>query len=181
MFAGFTLQGAVIYSVFLVFISIAPYVMVTGLGRPPTEYGTYYLLVAFGYFMGNWVVSRHGLRLGSHTLMNQGVVISSVSTCVALALHFAGLIHPAWIFVPMGILAFGQGVALPNVNASAVSLAPQNAGLASSIVGFTQQIFGAVCVQWIGTYRVDTPLPMLTFCAVASIFALVVLRVFMRR
>jgi len=96
-------------------------------------------------------------------------------------LHQLGLVHPAWIFVPMGILAFGQGMALPNINASAVSLAPQNAGLASSIVGFTQQIVGAVCVQWIGTYPVDTPLPMLIFCAVASIFALVVLRTFMQR
>ena len=181
LFAGFTLQGAVIYAVFLVFISIAPYVMVTGLGRPPTEYGTYYLLVAFGYFMGNWVVTRFGMRLGSLSLMNQGVAIATVSTLIALALHQLGLVHPAWIFVPMGILAFGQGMALPNVNASAVSLAPQNAGLASSIVGFTQQIVGAVCVQWIGTYPVDTPLPMLIFCAVASIFALVVLRTFMQR
>ena len=60
-------------------------------------------------------------------------------------------------------------------------LAPQNAGLASSIVGFSQQIFGAICVQWIGTYPVDTPVPMLTFCAIASVFALVVLRAFMQR
>ena len=40
------LQTAAAYSVFLVFISLAPYVMISALGRPPTEYGFYYLFIA---------------------------------------------------------------------------------------------------------------------------------------
>ena len=175
VFAGYMLQGVIIFTVYLVFISIAPYVMVTGLGRPPTEYGSYFLLIAGGYFLGNWSVTRFAARRGSQSLLRIGVGIAATATVVALALSTVGLTHPLWLFVPVGAMAFGQGVALPNVTASAVSLAPESAGMASSLLGFAQQLIGALCVQWLSTYPVETALPMLTFCASASIFALVAL------
>ena len=177
VFTGYMLQGVIIFTVYLVFISIAPYVMVTGLGRPPTEYGTYFLLIAGGYFLGNWSVTRFAARRGMQSLLRTGVRISATATVVALALAAAGLAHPLWLFVPIGAMAFGQGVALPNVTASAVSLAPESAGLASSLLGFAQQLVGALCVQWMSTYPVDTALPMLIFCASASILALLALSV----
>lgn len=180
-FAGFTFQGGVIYTVFLVFISTAPHIMATGLQRPPTEYGIYYLFIAGGYFLGNWTVTRFAAHVGVMSLMNAGVLIAAISASAALGLFALGFEHPLSIFLPMGLLAYGQGVALPNVTASAVSLAPQNAGVASSVLGFTQQIVGAICVQWISTYPVDTALPMLAFCAIASMLAFGMLRAFRRR
>ena len=176
-FAGYLLQGAVIFSVYLAFISTAPHVMVTGLGRPPTEYGTYFLLLAGGYFLGNWSVTRLATHMGTQALMHAGVLIAAISTCAALGFAAAGLVHPLWLFVPIGVMGYGQGMALPNVTASAVTLAPEHAGMASSLVGFAQQLMGAACVQWIGTYPVDTPFPMLIFCAAASVLALLALRV----
>lgn len=177
-FAGYVMQGAAIFSVYLVFISTAPHVMVTGLGRPPTEYATYFLLLAGGYFLGNWSVTRLAARRDVHALMNTGALIAAVASCAALGFVAAGLVHPLWIFVPIGLMGFGQGVALPNVTASAVTLAPENAGMASSLLGFAQQMIGAGCVQWIGTFPVDTPFPMLLFCAAASSLALIALRAF---
>jgi DHA1 family bicyclomycin/chloramphenicol resistance-like MFS transporter len=175
-FAGYLLQGAVIFSTYLVFISTAPHVMVTGLHRPPTEYGTYFLLLAGGYFLGNWSVTRLATHMGTQALLHAGVLIAAIATCAALGFAAAGLVHPLWLFVPIGVMGYGQGMALPNVTASAVTLAPEYAGMASSLVGFAQQITGAVCVQWIGTFPVDTPFPMLIFCAGASVLALLALR-----
>jgi DHA1 family bicyclomycin/chloramphenicol resistance-like MFS transporter len=176
-FVGYVLQGAVIFSVYLVFISTAPHVMVTGLGRPPTEYGTYFLLLAGGYFLGNWSVARLAAHMGTQALMRAGVLVAAIATCAALGFAAAGLAHPLWLFVPIGVMGYGQGMALPNVTASAVTLAPEYAGMASSLVGFAQQLTGAACVQWIGSFAVDTPFPMLIFCATASIAALIALRV----
>jgi DHA1 family bicyclomycin/chloramphenicol resistance-like MFS transporter len=175
-FNGYLLQGAVIFSTYLAFISTAPHVMVTGLGRPPTEYGTYFLLLAGGYFLGNWSVTRLAAHMGTQALMHAGVLIAAVATCAALGFAAAGLVHPLWLFVPIGIMGYGQGMALPNITASAVTLAPEYAGMASSLVGFAQQITGAACVQWIGTFPVDTPFPMLIFCSAASVLALIALR-----
>lgn len=180
MFAGCVLQSAVVYATFLVFISLAPYVMVSALGRPTTEFGFYYVLIAAGYFLGNWSVSRLMGRHDVHWMVVTGVVITVVGALAALAFAALGLEHPLWIFVPVGILSYGQGLALPNVTATAVSLAPQHAGVASSTIGFLQQLIGAACVQWMGHFPTDTPFPLLIFCAAICLLGLAMIYVFPR-
>jgi DHA1 family bicyclomycin/chloramphenicol resistance-like MFS transporter len=179
-FAGCVLQSAVVFATFLVFISLAPYVMVSALGRPPTEFGFYFLFIAVGYFLGNWSVGRFMARHSLHWMVVTGVLITVLGALAALAFAALGLRHPLWIFVPVGVLSYGQGLALPNVTATAVSLAPQHSGVASSLIGFLQQLIGAACVQWMGRYPTDTPLPLLTFCAVVCLLGLTMLYVFPR-
>jgi DHA1 family bicyclomycin/chloramphenicol resistance-like MFS transporter len=180
LFAGCLLQGAVVYATFLVFISLAPYVMVSALGRSTTEFGAYYLFIAVGYFFGNWSVSRLMAQHNLHWMVVVGVLLAVAGATAALAFVALGLTHPLWIFVPIGVLSFGQGLALPNVTATAVSLAPQHAGVASSTIGFLQQIIGAASVQWMGHFPTDTALPMLTFCTAACTLGLLMLYVFPR-
>ena len=180
MFTGCVLQSAVVYSTFLVFISLAPYVMVSALGRPTTEFGFYYLLIAVGYFFGNWSVGKFMAHHDLHWMVVVGVLITVIGALSALAFVALGLTHPLWIFVPIGLLSYGQGLALPNVTATAVSLAPQSAGVASSTIGFLQQFIGAAAVQWMGHFPTDTALPMLLFCAVACLLGLGMLYVFPR-
>ena len=180
MFAGCMLQGAVVYATFLVFISLAPYVMVSALGRPPTEFGAYYLFIAVGYFFGNWSVSRLMARHDLHWMVVVGVLLTVAGSAAALTFVALGLTHPLWIFVPIGVLSYGQGLALPNVTATAVSLAPQHAGVASSTIGFLQQIIGAACVQGMARFTPDSAIPMLTFCAGACALGLAMLYVFPR-
>jgi DHA1 family bicyclomycin/chloramphenicol resistance-like MFS transporter len=180
MFAGCVLQSTVVYATFLVFISLAPYVMVSALGRPTTEFGFYYLFIAVGYFLGNWSVQRFMAHHDLHWMVVTGVLLAAIGAVAALAFVALGFTHPLWIFVPITVLSYGQGLALPNVTATAVSLAPQHAGVASSTIGFLQQFIGAACVQWAGTFRTDTALPLLAFCAVVCLFGLVLLYVFPR-
>jgi DHA1 family bicyclomycin/chloramphenicol resistance-like MFS transporter len=180
LFAGCLLQGAVVYTTFLVFISLAPYVMVSALGRSSTEFGFYYLFIAVGYFFGNWSVGRFMAHHDLHWMVVVGVLLTVAGSLAALGFAALGLTHPLWIFVPVGVLSYGQGLALPNVTATAVSLAPQHAGVASSLLGFLQQLIGAACVQWMGRFPTQTSLPMLTFCAAACLSGLAMLYVFPR-
>jgi DHA1 family bicyclomycin/chloramphenicol resistance-like MFS transporter len=179
-FLSCVLQSSAAYAMFVVFISLAPYVMVSALGRPTTEFGFYYLLIAVGYFFGNWSVGKFMAHHDLHWMVVVGVLITVIGAVAALAFVALGLTHPLWIFVPIGLLSYGQGLALPNVTATAVSLAPQNAGVASSTIGFLQQFIGAACVQWMGHFPTDTALPMLVFCAVACLLGLGMLYVFPR-
>jgi DHA1 family bicyclomycin/chloramphenicol resistance-like MFS transporter len=180
MFTGALLQGAAVYATFLVLLSLTPYVMISALGRPPTEFGLYYLLIAGGYFLGNWSVRRLTAHHDLHWMVLVGVSLTVVGAVIALAFMALGLMHPLWLFLPMAVLSYGQGLALPNVTATAVSLAPQHAGVASSTVGFLQQLIGAAAVQWMGHFPTDTALPMLTFCVVVCVLALGMLYVFPR-
>jgi MFS transporter, DHA1 family, multidrug resistance protein len=104
-----------------------------------------------------------------------GGAIQAVASIVALAFVAAGLRHPLWIFVPMFFVYVGQGLFMPNMSAIAVSQAPAHAGVASSALGFLQQIIAALCVQLMGVTSTASALPVLLFGAGASLLQLVVL------
>jgi DHA1 family bicyclomycin/chloramphenicol resistance-like MFS transporter len=175
-FLSCVLQSSAAYAMFVVFISLAPYVMVTSLGRSATEYGLYYPLISLGYVAGNWALGRFAGR-DQHWVITLGVSVQMAAALAALAFVTAGLRHPLWIFVPMAALYFGQGLFMPHLTAIAVNLAPAHAtGVGSSTLGFLNQFISAICVQAMGLAGVGSPLPMLLFCVGAALFQLVVMR-----
>jgi DHA1 family bicyclomycin/chloramphenicol resistance-like MFS transporter len=173
-FIGFAFQGAVIYTVFLVFVALVPYVF-RSLGRSPAEYGLWYLSISIGYFLGNWVVSRYTYRVGIQRLMTAGVTLQAAAAAAGWALALAGLWHPFWLFAPWAVIGFAQGLALPNLTASAVALAPGHAGAAAGLLGFSQQILGALAVQLMAATSTANPLPVTAFVAATAVVALAAL------
>jgi DHA1 family bicyclomycin/chloramphenicol resistance-like MFS transporter len=150
--------------------------MVDALGRSSTEFGPYYLFIAVGYFLGNWSVGRLASPRGQHWMVSLGLAIQLVAAMTGLGLVLARVEHPLSIFVPMGVLAYGQGLILPSVTATGVSLTRDNIGVSSSIVGFVPQIIGAFALQWMGHFPTDTALPMMIYCATVSVIGCAVSR-----
>lgn len=176
MYLSCVFQVSFSYSMFMVLVTLAPYVMVQALGRPATDYGFYYLFVAVGYVLGNWGVGRFAAR-GQHWTVVFGSTLQLGGALAALVFGAVGLEHPLWIFAPMGIVYLGQGLFIPHLTAIAVGQAPpQSAGVASSTLGFANQVFAALCVQLMGLQGSGTALPMLTFCAVAALAQFAILR-----
>ena len=176
LYVSCVLQASAAYAIFVVLISLAPYVMINALGRPATEYGFYYLFISVGYLLGNWAVSRFGGR-GQRWAIHFGSVLQVASALVAVALAWIGLDHPLAIFAPMGLLFFGQGLFMPHLTAIAVSLAPSRAtGVGASTLGFLNQLIAALCVQLMGLGESVSSMPMLLFCLGAAVLQLGVLR-----
>jgi DHA1 family bicyclomycin/chloramphenicol resistance-like MFS transporter len=88
--------------------------------------------------------------------------------CIALTLVLLGHRHPLAVFLPMVVFSFGQGLALPNLIAHGIRLAPNYTGVASSLFGFSQLALSAVAVQAMGYAPADGWLPSLVFCAVGA-------------
>ena len=130
LFVHCIVQSTVVYAIFFVFISLSPHIMVDALGRSGTEFGPYYLLIAVGYFLGNWSVGRLASPRGQHWMVSTGLTIQLAAAAAGLALVLMHVDHPLSIFIPMGVLAYGQGLTLPSVTASAVSLTQENVGVA---------------------------------------------------
>jgi DHA1 family bicyclomycin/chloramphenicol resistance-like MFS transporter len=176
LYVSCVLQASAAYAIFVVLISLAPYVMINALGRPATEYGFYYLFIAIGYLLGNWGVSRFGGR-GQRWAIRFGSVLQLGSAVVAVVLAWLGFDHPLAIFAPMGLLFFGQGLFMPHLTAIAVSLAPPRAtGVGASTLGFLNQVIAALCVQLMGLGESVSSMPMLLFCLAAAALQLGVLR-----
>lgn len=172
IFLGCVIDAGVIYAVYLGFISIAPYVMSEMLGAPATDFGLYLLLLSAGYFLGNMVVTRLKGHADLDRVARFGTWLQAGSAALALAFVLAGFTHPLFWFGPMLPLAFAQGLALPHVTATAVRLAPGYAGVASGLIGFSQQAIAAAAVQALGFVRTDTPVPVLAVCTMLALVSL---------
>ncbi|MFZ9993396.1 MAG: hypothetical protein ACO3OV_01690 [Steroidobacteraceae bacterium] len=171
-FLGCVIDAGVIYALYLGFISIAPYILSDTLGMPATDFGVYILLLSTGYFFGNLYVSR----LRGHTALERvarfGTWLQAASACIAFGFVVLGFTHPLFWFGPMLPLAFAQGLTLPHVTAMAVRMAPGFAGVASGMIGFSQQAIAALAVQAMGFVATDTPVPVMAFCATLSLISL---------
>jgi len=171
-FLGGAIDAAIIYALYLGLISVAPYLLADMLDRPATDFGVYILLLSIGYFLSNFCVSRLQGHAAIERLARFGIWLQAVSASVAFGFLIAGFTDPLWWFGPMLPLAFAQELSLPHITATAVRLAPGYAGVASGMVGFSQQAGAAIAVQFMGFLATDTPLPILGCCAALSLVSI---------
>jgi DHA1 family bicyclomycin/chloramphenicol resistance-like MFS transporter len=183
-FLGYVLAAALGSAPFFTFLGGGPYIVVTMMGRASVEFGFWFALTSLGYMGGNFSVSRLSQRFGVDALIMAGIAIELVGAVLGIVLVAmlpdAG---PVIIFVPQAIIAFGNGLMLPNAIAAAVSVRPQAAGTASGITGFTQMALGAAATQAasIMMSHVATPMPMAWMLTGLALLAAVVYRALARR
>lgn len=181
-FAGYVLVTAFGSAVFFAFLGGAPHVVITLMNRSSAEYGLWFALGGLGYMAGNFAAARWSMRFGSDAMIRIGALVAVVGTLVALAcvIVFPMSVGPAIIFLPQLLLAFANGLLLPNGIAGAISLRPAAAGAASGITGFTQMSVGAAAAQYVGylLHGSDTAVSMalvMLGCALVSLISFVVL------
>jgi DHA1 family bicyclomycin/chloramphenicol resistance-like MFS transporter len=171
-YCGYAFHGAFSSMVFFSFISAAPYVMVNVMGRPPTEYGLYFILVTFGFMCGNFVTSRLSVQLGINRLIVIGSLTAVVGLVIAFGFVLQGILTPITLFLPVMITIFGNGMAMPNTQAGAINVFPQMAGTASGLSGFLQMAVAAAASQTVAIFHDGTAFPMLYFMAAGVILSI---------
>ena len=171
-FVGYVGHTAFSSVVFFSFISGAPYLMVNTLGRPATEYGLWFVLLSAGFMTGNFVAIRTSGRFPQIGLMLAGSVLALVSISVAIAFVLADALSPATLFLPVSLAMIGNGLAMPNAQAGAISVFPHRAGTASGFSGFAQMTVAAAATQVVGVLQDGTAWPMLGCMAVGGSGAL---------
>ncbi|WP_051341543.1 multidrug effflux MFS transporter [Azospirillum halopraeferens] len=159
-FLGYALTTAAVTAVFFCFLAGAPFVMVERLGRPPSEYGLFFILLSAGYMAGNLAVSRLSGRLDGDTLVRTGMACTLLGPLMLLAFLLAGVLSPAVLFLPSVLLCFGNGLTLPPAMTAAIGVEPRLAGTASGLLGFLQMGAGAVASTLIGAIGPGEPLVM---------------------
>jgi DHA1 family bicyclomycin/chloramphenicol resistance-like MFS transporter len=147
-FHCYVLCGALGSAPFFTYLGGGPHVVVTLMGRTSAEYGVWFAVTSLGYMSGNFTASRLSQRFGIDAMIMAGIVselIGASLTAVLVASMPDG--GPAIIFLPQLVIAYGNGLLLPNAVAGAVSVRPQAAGTAAGMTGFTQMAVGAASTQ----------------------------------
>jgi DHA1 family bicyclomycin/chloramphenicol resistance-like MFS transporter len=183
-FLGYVLAAALGSAPFFTFLGGGPYIVVTMMGRASIEFGFWFALTSLGYMAGNFSVSRLAQRVGIDAMIMAGIGVEFAGAILTVTLvALAPDAGPIIIFVPQAIIAYGNGLMLPNAIAAAVSIRPQAAGTASGITGFTQMAIGAAATQTasIVMTHVATPMPMAWMLAALAVSTAVVYRALARR
>ena len=171
-FLGYAGNTAMSVGAFFAFLAGGPYVVIEILHKDPSEYGLYFVMISGGYMAGNFLASRLSQRLGVDRMIALGVGISTVGGLASVGLLLAGIVTTASVFVPMMLVAVGNGISQPNGIAGAISVNPRIAGAASGLMGFGQMAVGAVFTVVVGVLQNQTDhgamAGMILFACVAS-------------
>ena len=175
-FTAYTLTLAFGSGVFFSFLAGAPYIMVVVLERSPLDYGLWFIVVSFGYMAGNALAGRYSERIGIDRMIGFGVILTFLGTTTSLLLILAGSMSPLSIFLPMVLVALGNGLSLPNGVAGAMSVDPALAGTAAGLAGFMQIGLGAALSQSVGTLQAFSPWASLYVMAASAALSIAMYR-----
>jgi DHA1 family bicyclomycin/chloramphenicol resistance-like MFS transporter len=149
-FAGFVLCAAMMSGPFYTIMGGGAHVVMTLMGRSATELGLWLVLASVGYMGGNFLAGSLSVRYGGNAMLAWGLLIEWLGTLSsALYMSLVPDAGPAAIFVPLFVIYIGNGMALPNAIAGAVSVRPNAAGTAAGVTGCLQMGWGAVISQLI--------------------------------
>lgn len=174
-FWGYTLISTFSMAIFFAFVAGAPYLMNGLLGRPPSEYGLWFLGVPGLFATGSFAATRLLNTIGLDRSIMLGGILGALTLAVTAGLYGLFALTPALLFVPAYAIAFFQGLMIPNGVAGAINASPGAFGAASGLVGFVHMIVSAGAAQLSGAIVGDSVWPLVAIMAVCSGLALFLL------
>ncbi|KAB2941523.1 MAG: multidrug effflux MFS transporter [Hyphomicrobium sp.] len=171
---GYAVAGGLVFGCVLAYVASAQqlFVDVFGLGAAfPLAFGAIALTIGAASLTNAQLVEQLGMRRVSHFSL-AGFIVLSLALVLAAQLGWANV---ARFIGLMAVLFFLFGLIAPNFNALAMEPQGDNAGMASSVVGFVSTAAGALVGGIIGHMFDGTVLPLALgfLCLSAAAFAVV--------
>lgn len=178
VFWAYALTAAFTSCVFFAFVGGGPFIASEILNMSPTQIGFYFMPVAAGYIIGNWLSGRYSGTAGVARMILYGNILLFFAILSIGVFFGLGLLHPLSLFGPVFFVGLANGICLPSSIAGAVSVRPDLAGAASGLSGSLQIGFGAVTsalVGWLlsGVLWAGTVWPLVLVMAVACALTLI--------
>lgn len=148
----YLLAGGLSFAAMFAYITGSPFVYMEVYGVSPAHFGYFYGLNVLSLLLGNWLNSRHVVRLGYQRLLVLGAAVSALGT---LAFWLAAFTTTGGFTIVVLTLLVAVGpVSMTGANAIAglLDLFPANAGAASSLFGVAQYGLGALGGALVGLF-----------------------------
>jgi len=142
-FWGYSLAAAFSSGCFFAYLGGAPFVGTEVYGLDPAMLGIYFGAPALGYLIGNFLSGRFSVRAGINNMVLWGCLVCGGGVAVSLLVMAAGFGSAEIFFGFMTFVGLGNGMALPNATAGALSVRPHLAATASGLSGATMLGGGA--------------------------------------
>lgn len=152
LFWSYALTAAFSALTYFAYLGGAPFISAQLLSLSAAEMGFYFMFVALGYIVGNFISGRFSERFGLYPMIVAGTLIGALAVGLIGGFAYFGIVTAASLFLPMFVLGLGNGVCLPSAISGAVSVRPELSGSASGLVASLQVGMGAIAgslVAWL--------------------------------
>lgn len=152
LYWSYALTAAFSALTYFAYLGGAPFIAAQLLSLSAAEMGFYFMFVALGYIVGNYISGRLAERVGLYPMILAGTLISGLAVALIGGFAYVGIVTGASLFLPMFILGIGNGVCLPSAISGAVSVRAELAGAASGLLASMQVGMGAIAgslVAWL--------------------------------
>jgi DHA1 family bicyclomycin/chloramphenicol resistance-like MFS transporter len=159
-FVGYAGTAACASAIFFAFQAGAPFLVIDVMGWGKLSYGAWFVVAALAYMLGNFAAGRFSQRAGVARMIAVGNWGGFAGAALCLALALIPVMHPWALFVPMAVVAFFNGLVIPNAIAGAVSVDVNAAGAASGLAGFLQSGLSAIASFVVGAVVTEATAPV---------------------
>ncbi|MGB0468182.1 MAG: multidrug effflux MFS transporter [Pontibacterium sp.] len=170
----YALSSTMIACGFFIFITSAPFIVAQQLQGNSADYGSWFLLVAGGFWLGSLTAGKASAKAGTSKMIQLGHIISASGALLMLVLFLWDSADYLTLFLPMALFTFGRGLSQPSAQAAAVSTTRDAVATATGLLGFFQLLIGAMMAQLapllmdINLLMLPLILCLITFLALAS-------------
>lgn len=182
-FWGYSLCPAFSSGAFYAYLGGAPFVGTEIFGMSPTQVGIYFGAPAVGYFFGNFISGRYSTRYGINKMILWGCYLNAFGVALSTALFLMGHGSILSFFGLMTFVGLGNGLAIPNATAGALSVRPHLAATASGLSGALMLGGGAGLSALAGALltRETGAMPLLWVMLATSVLAIIAIAGVIRR
>jgi DHA1 family bicyclomycin/chloramphenicol resistance-like MFS transporter len=176
-FVAYALACGLGFAAMFTYISGSPFVLQEIYDLSPQAFSVVFGVNALGIVVVGQVSGRLAGRVSLHRLLAAGLAIVAVGG-VGLLVAVIGGVGLVGVLPALFLVVAGQGLALPNSTALALSGRPPNvAGSASALLGLGQFAIGGAAAPLAGIAGSGTALPMALTIAATALGAVVIARV----
>jgi MFS transporter, DHA1 family, multidrug resistance protein len=143
-FWAYTACATATYGILFAFLSSSADVIINYFGESEIDYGFMFSGVMVGLVIGMLTGARLVSRFGGDNLLRWGMAVATVFGVLIMVLAVASVDHWLAVVGPMFFCMLSFALIFPQAIAGALQPFPHIAGAASSLVGFVQQVIGAL-------------------------------------
>nr|WP_269328287.1 multidrug effflux MFS transporter [Kineosporia mesophila] len=156
---GYTLTNALVFAAMFAYIAGSPFVLQQMHGLSVQQYSVVFAVNGAGIMAAAQIGGALVGRLGAHTLLGAGVVLSFTGSALTLGVALAGAgVGPT--IVALFLMVAGVGLVLPNAPALALEHHGANAGAAAALLGCAQFLVGGLAAPLVGIGGSYSAVPM---------------------
>jgi len=162
-------------TIFFIFFSSSPYIIINLLHAPVKDFGYYFFTVGFTFFIGSLISGRIADNLGAYKTCVLGSAIMLVAGIMMLAWYFMSGLSTAGFLIPCMVAGIGGSFMMGAGVGGAMEPFGATAGSAAALVGCLQFLTSSALGSYVMTWPITSTIPLALTITCLSVIVLVVL------